>query len=84
MMMTFVLVAIVAALAAALLYFNPRGWRTRLVAVGVAVLGTLELYDPEMWASILPAEYQGLTAIAIGVAMYWLRQITTTPPGRSG
>ena len=60
-----------------------KGWRTRLLAVGVSVLGMLELFAPNVWATLLPKQWQGWSLIAIAVAIYWLRQITTTAAGKS-
>jgi hypothetical protein len=60
-----------------------KGWRTRALAALVVVIGALELYAPGMWAALLPKEYQGIATIGIGVAIYILRQITTTPPGKA-
>jgi hypothetical protein len=61
-----------------------KGWRTRLLAVAVAILGMLELFAPTMWSTLLPKEWQGWSTIGIAVAIYWLRQITTTPAGQKG
>ena len=59
-----------------------KGWRTRLLAIGVSVLGMLDLLAPNVWASLLPKQWQGWSLIAIAVAIYWLRQITDTAPGK--
>lgn len=59
-----------------------KGWRTRALSMLVIALGAMELYAPEVWASLLPDEYRPAVTIAIGVAIYILRQVTSTPPGR--
>ncbi len=60
-----------------------KGWRTRIVAALVVIVGALELYAPGMWAAVFPAQYQGIATIGVGILIYLLRQITTTPPGKS-
>jgi hypothetical protein len=59
-----------------------KGWRTRLLAIAVALLGMLELFTPHVWSTLLPKPWQGLSTIAIAVAIYWLRQVTTTAAGK--
>ena len=60
-----------------------KGWRTRFFAGLIVLVGVLELYAPGMWAALLPKEWQGIATIGIGVIIYLLRQITTTPPGKA-
>lgn len=59
-----------------------KGNRTRLFSVAVFALGLVETIDPNMLAGLLPAEYRGFVLIGIAVAVFVLRQITTTPPGK--
>jgi hypothetical protein len=60
-----------------------KGWRTRLLALAVSLLGMLELFAPNVWATLLPKEWQGWSLIAVAVAIYWLRQVTNTAAGKS-
>ena len=60
-----------------------KGLRTRLLALCVSVLGMLDLFAPNVWAGLLRKQWQGWSLIAVAVAIYWLRQITTTAAGRS-
>lgn len=54
-----------------------KGNRTRIVGALIAILGVVEMYARE----VIPADYQGLVLMSIGILMIVLRQITTTPPG---
>ena len=55
-----------------------KGWRTRILSLVVGTLGILEVSD----LSFLPAQQEGWVTIGVAVAIFWLRQITTTPPGQ--
>lgn len=54
-----------------------KGNRTRLVAGIIGTLGIVEQFGRE----VIPEAYQGGSLMLIAIAMLWLRQITTTPPG---
>lgn len=56
-----------------------KGYRTRILSGIIGTLGILEMSD----LSFIPDEYEGYITIGIALSVYWLRQITTTPPGRS-
>ncbi len=58
-----------------------KGHRTRIFALVVGILGIVELYEKQVIESLVPADYQGLVLMAIGVGIFVLRQMTTTPPG---
>lgn len=58
-----------------------KGHRTRLFAIGVGVLGIVEMYDDDIVRHLVPEQYQGLMLMVIGVGIFVLRQITTTAPG---
>lgn len=57
------------------------GWKTRLLAFCVALLGVVEAVDPTLITSALGLNERGnsILLIAIAVAIFILRQITTTP-----
>lgn len=59
-----------------------KGWRTRIVASLVTLVGILELYDPGIWASLVKPEWRPYVTIGLGVLIFLLRQYTTTPPGK--
>lgn len=61
-----------------------RGWRTRIFAVAVFLLGVLDTVDPYMLAGLFGAKYYGLVIMAIGLLSYLLREVTSTPPGSEG
>ncbi|GEM_PF-1370340 len=59
-----------------------KGWRTFAFALLLATLGVAEATD---WAQLVPdGPNKGWYLFAIGLAVAWLRFITTTPPGRPG
>lgn len=60
-----------------------KGWRTRLFSVAVGLLGFLELLDPSLVADAIGAGNKPLVLLVIAATIFWLRQITTTPPGES-
>jgi len=59
-----------------------KGWRTRLFSFAVFALGLFETLDPNTLAGVLPGAWRGWVFIVIAVAVYLLRQVTTTPPGK--
>lgn len=56
------------------------GYRTYLVAVLMAVFGTLAVVD---WNAFLDNPTAGWVAVVSAVVMAIMRAITTTPPGFS-
>lgn len=56
-----------------------KGNRTRVFGTAILVLGVVESYARE----VIPPEYQGMVLMGIGVAVIILRELTTTPPGKS-
>lgn len=56
-----------------------KGWRTRILSGVIGTLGILEASD----LSFIPDQYEGYITIGIAIAVFWLRQITTTAPGRA-
>lgn len=59
-----------------------KGWRTRLTAFAVFLVGLIQLYDPSLWATLAPSKYQPFIVIGLGVFLFILRQYTNTPPGK--
>lgn len=55
-----------------------KGWRTRLLSGVIGTLGILEVSD----LSFIPDQYEGHVTVCIALSVFWLRQITTTAPGR--
>lgn len=55
-----------------------KGWRTIILGAVIAGLGSIQAAD---LTTVVPTEYTGLVLAAIGVAVMWLRTITTTPVG---
>lgn len=60
-----------------------KGNRTRLFGALVFAYGVLSALSPATLAAVFPAQYQPLVVAGIGVAVVVLRQVTTTPPGKS-
>lgn len=60
-----------------------KGWRTRLFATATFLLGAVEVLNPQTVANVLPPDSRGYVLIAFALITYLLRQITTTPPGKS-
>ena len=56
-----------------------KGWRTLLFGAAVALVGVIEAFD---WASVIPDKAEGFVLPLIGVAIMYLRKITTTPLGQ--
>lgn len=44
----------------------------------VALAGVLEQFD---WLQIVPAQWNGLVLVVVGIVVAWLRKITTTSVG---
>lgn len=59
-----------------------KGWRTRALSFAVAALAMLEYLDPNLIAAVTGHENRPLVLLIISVAIFALRQITTTPPGQ--
>lgn len=57
------------------------GWKTRLLSLCVAVLGIVEALDPSLITTAfgLGARGNAVLLISIAVAIFILRQITTSP-----
>lgn len=60
-----------------------KGWRTRMLSLGVSALALLEYLDPQLIADAIGAENRSLVLLIVAVAIFVLRQLTTTPPGKS-
>lgn len=62
------------------------GWKTRIFAGLVSLLGLVELLDPNIVSTALGLGDRGhaVTLLVIGVSTYVLRQITTGPAGSKG
>jgi hypothetical protein len=58
-----------------------KGNRTRIFATFVGVLGLVETAYPDIIRQMVEPQYQGLVLLGIGVGIFVLRQVTTTPPG---
>jgi hypothetical protein len=61
-----------------------KGWRTRIFAAAVGLLGILDTLDPYMISSIVGYRWQGLVVLGIGLLTYVLREMTDTAPGSEG
>ncbi len=59
-----------------------KGWRTRIYAGAIFLLGLIEAVDPHLLGAVLGERAHAVSLIAISIGIYVLRQITTTPPGR--
>jgi len=55
-----------------------KGWKTLLVAVGIAALGALQAGIGE----VIPATWSGIALIGIGAVIAYLRTITDTAVGK--
>lgn len=55
-----------------------KGWRTLVFNLLIAIGGVVVTFD---WGTVLPAEYVGPAAIAIGILGAGLRAVTDTPIG---
>ncbi len=60
-----------------------KGNRTRLFGLLVLLMGVLEQLTPDTISQVVPPEYQGSVVAGIGILVIILRQITSTPPGKS-
>ena len=59
------------------------GWKTRLWAGLLAILGIIVVLDPTWIIDIVGKENQGYVFIAFAIITTVLRQFTTTPAGES-
>lgn len=59
-----------------------KGWRTFLLGFLTFAVGVLELYSPNIWATLVLPKYQPYVIIGVGLAIFVLRYFTTTPPGK--
>jgi len=50
------------------------GWRVKLVAAAVFLLGLLQLYSPAELAALAPANWQSYVPIAVAAVIYGLEQ----------
>lgn len=57
-----------------------KGWRTRIVNVLATVLPLLALAE---WRDVIPADAWPIYALSLALANIVLRELTTTPAGRS-
>lgn len=57
-----------------------KGWKTRLVALALVVLGAVQAVD---LTTIVPEPFVGIVISGIGLLMWYLRSITDTPAGQS-
>ena len=59
------------------------GWKTRIVALATFLLGLATLLDPSLLTTALGLGARGNAVVFIGlsVAIFVLRQVTSTPPG---
>lgn len=58
-----------------------KGYRTLIIGAIIAILGIAEGLD---WVNLVPQEWADFIIGGIGLAMMYLRKITTTPIGDSG
>lgn len=56
-----------------------KGWRTRLFALAVSVLGIVEVIDPTLIANVVGDEYRGWAYLTIALVTVLLREITKEP-----
>lgn len=61
-----------------------KGWRTRIIAGAVFLLGLLEAVDPYTLAGMFGHERYGFVILAISLLMFFLREVTDSPPGSEG
>lgn len=64
-----------------------KGWRTRIFAFAQILVGALAVVEPSVLKAIMSDDATtrriGFIMLAQGVITYVLRQVTTTPPGKS-
>jgi len=53
-----------------------KGWKTLTVALAITVFGALEAFD---FTAFLTADIAGYVTTGIGIVMFVLRALTTTP-----
>jgi hypothetical protein len=61
-------------------YQMMQGWRTLLVAMGIAAVGAAQA-NGAAWTEVLGPSNAGYVTMVLGFVMGLLRSITTTPPG---
>jgi hypothetical protein len=61
-------------------YKMMQGWRTLLVAMGIAVVGAAQA-NGAAWAEVLGPANAGYVTMVLGFVMGFLRSITNTPVG---
>jgi hypothetical protein len=61
-------------------YQMMQGWRTLLVAMGIAVVGAAQA-NGAAWTEVLGPSNAGYVTMVLGFVMGFLRSITTTSPG---
>jgi hypothetical protein len=61
-------------------YQMMQGWRTLLVAMGIAVVGAAQA-NGAAWTEVLGPSNAGYVTMVLGFVMGFLRSITTTPSG---
>lgn len=83
-----IVLAVLAILVSAAIYFAPKGWRTiaaNVVAGGAVVLGTLlDALSGFDWREVLPPDYAAYVVLAMTILNLVLRVVTTTPIGQRG
>jgi cytochrome c biogenesis protein CcdA len=57
-----------------------KGWKTLLVAMGIAMVGAAQA-NGAAWAEVLGPANAGYVTMVLGFVMGFLRSITTTPVG---
>ena len=58
-----------------------KGHRTRILAGFVGILGIVDLAYADVINDLVPETYKSLVLMGIAIAIFVLRQLTTTPPG---
>jgi hypothetical protein len=61
-------------------YQMMQGWRTLLVAMGIAVVGAAQA-NGAAWAEVLGPANAGYVTMVLGFVMGFLRSLTSTPVG---
>lgn len=60
-----------------------KGWRTRIWAIFLAVMGAVVAMDPNLIVQLVGKENQGWVFIAIAAITAILREFSTTPAGET-
>lgn len=61
-----------------------RGYRTQAFSILVMLTGLVDVVDPYALASLFGEDSRGYLTVLIGVCIWALRRITTTPAGNHG